>query len=183
MKKKKKKTYMKLTPIENYSTFYPKIRKPIEVIKKNNYIINPGINISGDAPKCFIKLYEFKKEYSKKSNPEKWDGYIAKTGHKWYPMESITEFLLGRIGEELEVEMASQKIALIGGQIRFLSKYFLKKDELLVHGMEIYADYLQNETLVKEIESENLARDFLTLQLTKEAIYHFFSERAESILI
>lgn len=97
-------------------------------------------------------------------------------------MESITEYLLGRIGQELNVNVAKQKIALIGGQIRFLSKYFLSRDEILVHGMEIYSDYLQNEDLIKHIEEKNLSRDILTLQLTEEAVSHFFPENTSTIL-
>lgn len=178
-----KKIVFKHTPIENYSNFYPKSRKPIEVIKKHNYYIDTSVNISGDAPKCFLRLYEYRRKYSKKSKPKKWDSYIAKTGHKWYPMESITEFLLGVIGKELGVKMADQKLAQIGGQIRFLSKYFLKKDEILVHGMEIYSKYFGDEKEVLEIESENRSRDELTLQLTQDAISNFFPENSNTILI
>lgn len=43
-------------------------------------------DIGGDAPKDFISVYEFKK--SKKSDTKNWQKYIAKIGHKWYPLES-----------------------------------------------------------------------------------------------
>jgi hypothetical protein len=57
------------------------------------------ISIAGDAPKDFIKVYEYEKV--RKTSPHLWTPYIAKVGHKWYPIESITEYLMNRTGEVL----------------------------------------------------------------------------------
>jgi len=71
-----------------------------------------------------------------------WSYYIAKVGQKWYPIESINEHLLNRIGEVLDLNMAKSYLRLADNQIRFLSKYFTKKDEELVHGANIFSAYL-----------------------------------------
>jgi hypothetical protein len=120
------------------------INKPgrIPIVKKHQYKIVDGYTITGDAPKEFIRVYEYGK--TRKSNPGKWPLYIAKTGHKWYPTESITEYLLNILGIKFGVEMAESKIAWIGGQLRFLSRYFLdSKDQELIHG----ADILSNDRI------------------------------------
>jgi hypothetical protein len=78
--------------------------------------------------------------------------YIAKVGHKWYPMESITEYLMNRIGEVLGVNMAVSKLVIIQNQIRFLCKYFLKKNEQLVHGAEIFGSYVGSDDIIEHIE-------------------------------
>ena len=48
--------------------------------------------------------------------------------------------MLNRLGIIFGLNMAESKIAMIGGQLRFLSRYFLHtgKDEL-VHGAEMLA--------------------------------------------
>ena len=62
-------------------------------------------------------------------------------GHKWYPMESITENLLNRIGVVLGLTMAFSKLAIVNEQIRFFSRYFLRKNEQLMHGAQIYSAF------------------------------------------
>lgn len=80
--------------IENYSGFRAGLGK-IEILKKHQYYVTDQ-PVSGDAPKKFIKHYEYGS--AAKRNPNKWPAFIAKTGHKWYPIESITEYLLNRLG-------------------------------------------------------------------------------------
>lgn len=88
--------------------------------------------MSGDAPKEFVRVYHYEKgQCWRKSNPKNWPEYIAKTGHKWYPNESITEFLMNRLGEVFGLEMAKSKLLSINGQVRFLSKYFLTIKQIL----------------------------------------------------
>ena len=133
---------MKYEKIENHSGYTIIVGKKLPAIKKSHfYVIDK--NVGGDAPKEFIKVYEFGKVRKKHKN--KWTGYIAKTGQKWYPAESITEYLLNKIGEILGLNMAESRLAFVGGQIRFMSKYFLKKDEILVHSAEIFAGYLEGD--------------------------------------
>jgi len=166
--------------VENYSGFQIKTGKHIDIIKKSNYyVLNK--NVGGDAPKEFIKVYEYGKV--KKRNRKKWIGYIAKTGQKWYPAESATEYLLNRIGETIGLQIAESKLAYLGGQIRFMSKYFLEKDDILVHSAEIFAGYLSGDRgFVDEIEKEDLARNLFTFQFAQLAIKEIFPIDFESII-
>lgn len=153
----------------------------ILTVKKHQYHIVDGYTITGDAPKEFIRLYEY--GFARKSISKKWPLYIAKTGHKWYPFESITEYLLNALGSEFGLDMADSKIAWIGGQLRFLSRYFLKsKEQELIHGADIFAGFVHDKELVEEIEREQLARDLFTLQFTKSALQFTFPYHWEEIL-
>jgi len=79
--------------------------------------------------------------------------------------------------------MSESKLALGGGQIRFLSKYFLEPDQSLVHGAQIYAGYLgDDQEFVEQIEKSKLAKEWLTLQITQKAIIKFFPMYADEIL-
>jgi hypothetical protein len=158
--------------VENYSGFKIKIGKRIDTIKKGNYFVL-NKNVGGDAPKEFIKVYEFGKV--KKKNRKYWIGYIAKTGQKWYPAESATEYLLNKIGETIGLNIAESRLAYVGGQIRFMSKYFLKKDDILVHSAEIFAGYLSGDKgFVDQVEKEDLARNLFTFQFAQLAIKEMF---------
>src|SRR5690349_8608814 len=78
--------------------------------------------IPGDAPKNFIRIREYDQGIRRPTHPiSRWVGYIAKVGSKWYPIESITEHLLTRIGEVLGVRVAQSQLRMVGGQVRFLS--------------------------------------------------------------
>jgi len=173
------KKYLQPDKIENYSGFRTGLGK-IEILKKHQYYVTDQ-PVSGDAPKKFIKQYEYGS--AAKRNPNKWPAFIAKTGHKWYPIESITEYLLNRLGETLGIRMAASKLAYGGSQIRFLSKYFLAHDQSLVHGAQIYAGYFgDDQDFVEEIEKSKLAKELLTLQITQRAILKFFPIHADQIL-
>lgn len=167
------KRYLLPAKLEKWSgAFIPGPGK-ILVVKKHQYQIVSGYTISGDAPKDFIRLYEY--GAACKSKPNKWPLYIAKTGHKWYPTESITELLLNELGLSFGIDMAESKIAWIGGQLRFLSRYFLQsKEQELIHGADIFAGYVNDKNLIEEIEEQKLARDLLTLPFTKNALQHSF---------
>lgn len=107
--------------IENFSGVnLRKIHAKVKPIRQGYYkILN--VTISGDAPKDFIHLYNYGE--GKKRNIDNWPKYIAKVGKKWYPIESIVEYLLNRIGEVLGIKMAESELRLGDNQIRFLSKY------------------------------------------------------------
>jgi hypothetical protein len=170
---------LKYCSIEKFSGYKPKLQKGM-VIKRNNYTVITGFSITGDAPKEFIRVYEY--GTGRKCNFRTWSMYIAKTGHKWYPIESITEHLLNCFGCSLGLNMSFSRLALAGGQIRFLSKYFLKKEQELVHGADIYAGFLNDRGFVEEIEEKQLARDFFTIQFTEQAIRSIFPEQTDTIL-
>ncbi len=117
-----KRKHIKALPVIDHSGFMPK-HGCIPFAKKHHYFIVTGISITGDAPKDFIRYYQYGEGF--KINPKTWPLYLAKHGHKHYPMEAITEYLLNRIGEVFGFNMAKSGLAWFGGQIRFLSKYFL----------------------------------------------------------
>ena len=75
-------------PILKNSGFLPKLCE-IEIAKKHCYTIIEDISVTGDAPKDIIRLYEYGK--ATKRDYKKWPVYIAKLGHKYYPMESPAE--------------------------------------------------------------------------------------------
>lgn len=171
--------------IENYSNQHGVWVKHISVIKNNNYYVDNNVSIDGDAPKKFIGVYDYCMLNSKhKSNRANWVKYIAKTGHKWYPAESITEYMLNRLGVVFGLDMAESRLAMVGGQLRFLSKYFLvPKQEELVHGADILAGYLNEPAeYIEYIDAQNLTRNLLTLQFIELAISNAFLSYKEDIM-
>lgn len=143
----------------------------IPILKPSHYIIK-NIPLDGDAPKQFIKVYKFaRKSGVKKENPKSWVPYIAKTAEKWYPHESVVEYMINRIGQVLNLTINEVEIYRINGQIRFLSRYFLKKNEMLVHGAEICGEYLDDMEMAAEIAKEKKSsRSLFTFEFIQNAI-------------
>ena len=167
-----KKKHIKALHIKEYSGFLPKPGH-IYFAKKHQYYIVTHISVTGDAPKDFIKYYQF--GMGRKENSKNWPLFLVKLGHKYYPIESITEHLLNRIGEVLGFNMAESSLRWFGGQIRFLSKYFLRKDQQLYHGANLYAGYLNNDIeFVDEVEKEKLSQDFFTIEFTKDTLKQYY---------
>ena len=166
-------------PILRYSGYRPKYDK-IEIAKKHSYCVIKGVSVTGDAPKDIIRLYKY--GISRKSNYKKWPIYIAKLGHKYYPLESITEQLISDIGKWFGFNVADSKVCFIGGQIRFLSKYFLKEhtDELY-DGADMYAGYLNDKQFVDDIEMQRMTQAFFTISFTREVLTHFFKDSFNDI--
>lgn len=155
----------------------PKLRK--------TYFYKEDVNPGGDAPKSFIRVYEYGE--CRRSQPKTWIAYIAKVGHKWYPMESITEYLINQIGEELGLNMAKSKLVLAGGQVRFLSRYFLnlQKGEQLMHGAQIYARHLEDAEFVElanQRKRQNTTQQLFTFQYTVEAFQAIFPQQHAQII-
>ncbi|HZR78652.1 MAG TPA: HipA domain-containing protein [Chthoniobacterales bacterium] len=136
--------------------------------------------VAGDAPKDFFQVYEHGAAH--RSAISSWPKYIAKVGHKWYPNESITEHLLTRIGQLLQLDIADSRLMFVRGQLRFLSRYFLRADESLIHGAEIFAGHLADEQFVREVEEKKMSRDVFTFQVVEEAIKSRFPVQADVIL-
>lgn len=179
MKKHKNFKHITKLPIINYSGFNPKFNK-IEIAKKHSYCIIKDVSVTGDAPKDIIRLYEY--GHSLKRKHTKWPIYIAKLGHKYYPLESITEQLISDIGLSYEFNLASSKVCSLGGQIRFLSRYFIEKEtDELHHGADLYAGYLNDKNFVDEIEIKRMTQSFFTIKFTKEVIKHFFKHSHKEI--
>ncbi len=170
--------------IENFSNKRKLVIKGIPVIKNCNYMVLSGISVTGDAPKAIVRIHN-KNENRKyfKRNCHRWSMYIAKTGHKWYPIESLTEYLLSLLGEDFGLNMAESSIAIIGGQLRFLSKYFITSPRAeLVHGADIFAGYLGDKDFVEQVEEQALSRDLFTLQFVEKAIDYLFPFQKEEIM-
>lgn len=168
---------LKSVPYENHSGFNLDLQAHFPILPKRHMEILDEA-ISGEAPKDFIRVYEFGRS-TRKNNPKTWTHYIAKIARKWYPNESITEHLLNRLGFALGVTVTNSRLAVDDefGKLRFLSEYFLRPDERLEHGAEIYAGYLADETLVEEIEKDRrTVRNFFTFQFTERALQHRFEQ-------
>lgn len=152
----------------------------IPTLKHNYYFVVP-ILLDGDAPKQFIKVYEY--GLAKRGNRASWIPYIAKTAEKWYPHESIIEYLINRIGIELGLMMNQVKLIRINGQIRFLSRYFLQRDEILIHGAEVFGDYLANHMVAKAIaDDRKVAKQLFNFKFTEDAIRHQYPAFADDLL-
>lgn len=168
--------------IENYSGVNLSLAGCFPCLRKG-YWKELDFSVGGDAPKNFIALYEYSKDSGiRKSNSKTWPKYIAKVGHKWYPLESINEYLFNQIGEVLGLKMASSRLIMAGDQLRFLSKYFLKENESLEHGAQIFAGYIADQQWVESIEQQGLAREFFTFQFAETAIKTTFPRESELIL-
>jgi len=171
--------------IENFTDSRLLDVRHVPVVKKVNYFVDDTVSVDGDAPKKFIGIYDHELlGHRHKKNRKNWIRYIAKTGHKWYPIESVTELMLNRLGVVFGLQMAESRIAMIGGQLRFLSRYFLhsRKDEL-VHGADILAGYLNESTrYVEEVDEQKMTRDLFTLQVIEEAVANLFLYQKDEIM-
>ena len=168
--------------IEKYSHGQSVAGMGIPVIKRKDCIWVKDVTLSGDAPKGFVRIYEYDGKV-RRNNPKTWPKYIAKTGHKWYPVESITEHLLNRLGCVFGIRMANSRLGIINGQLRFLSRYFLDVEkETLAHGAEIFAGYLEDQAFVKSVEEANLSREIFTLQFVEQAVAKAFPDEKEAIM-
>lgn len=156
------------SPKINWERYLPILRRA--------YFYKEAVDVGGDAPKSFIRWYQY--GTCNRKPRSKWPAYIAKVGHKWYPVESVTEYLMNRIGEVLGMQMAKSQLALANKQIRFLSRYFLDRDkEQLVHGAQIYARYLEDEPFVEQAndrQQKKVSQQLFTFQFTEEAITAIF---------
>ncbi len=164
-----------------------KMRSGFEVIShptiehlREGYFCKIDFSVSGDAPKDFIAVYMHGR--GRKAQMSSWPTYIAKVGHKYYPNESITEHLLTRIGEILGLKMAASRLMWVRGQLRFLSEYFLKPDESLLHGAEIFEGYLADKRFVEEVEQQHMERDIFTFQVVEDAVMTRFPDHADEIM-
>lgn len=157
----------------------------IPLLKETNYYIKSGFLLDGDAPKQFIKAYFFEENSSiRRLKPKTWPFYLAKTAEKWYPHESVVEYMINKIGEELGIRMNRMKLVRANGEIRFLSQYFIKKDEILVHGAEICGQHLDDMELAREIANNiQNARELFTFEFICEAIKSVFPNAWQQLIM
>ena len=97
---------------ETSMNFSGKLRKlsNIEHLKEANYYVKE-ISLDGDAPKQFIQAYFYEAGGKvHKRNPRTWIPFIAKTAEKWYPNESVVEYMVNCIGIELGINMNAVRL-------------------------------------------------------------------------
>ncbi|MEP7374621.1 MAG: HipA domain-containing protein [Chitinophagaceae bacterium] len=152
-------------------------------LKEANYLVK-NYDLDGDAPKQFIKAYFYEEDSGvKKAAAKSWFPYIAKTAEKWYPHESVIEFVINRIGEVLALRMNEIRLVKANGQIRFLSKYFLNENEKLIHGSEICGEHLGDMIMAREIANDRpTSRQLFTFEFIKDAIRSVFPTCFELLL-
>lgn len=132
------------------------------------------LSIPGDAPKDFITDREYRRGHRGRRN--RIDSYIAKVGSKYYPLESITEQLLTRVGQIFDLSIADSKLRIVHGHVRFMSKYFLnRREEQLIHGAQIFEQSLGKEDYAQLAEKKSEA-EFFTFQMVCESIRVPFPE-------
>lgn len=155
----------------------------ISTLKEENYYV-VNIGLDGDAPKQFIKAYFHEHESGvRKRNRKSWIPFIAKSAEKWYPHESVIEFMINRIGIELGLRMNEVKLVIANGQIRFLSRYFRKDAEVLVHGAEICGEYIDDLDMAEEIaNNKKTSRQLFTFEFISKAIKHVFPNCCDDLL-
>jgi hypothetical protein len=158
---------------QDWEALIPPLRK--YTLEQVNFL-----SIPGDAPKDFITDSEYRPGH--RSRRQRTESYIAKVGSKWYPVESITEHLITRIGQIYGLRIAESKLRVVAGQVRFMSKYFLRRDaELLTHGAELFELILGKENYA-ELAKQKSESEFFTFQITEEAVRNSFPEHAEKIM-
>jgi hypothetical protein len=142
----------------------------IPILKNNHYYVVDRF-LDGEAPKQFIKAYFFQEGKNLVSNLNLWDGYFAKFGGKSYPLESVLEFTMNRIGDYLGLKMNETRLVVVNGQVRFLSKNFLRKGKKLIHGIELLAEYIEDKELVDEVNKDRKTRrQYMTFEIFEDAI-------------
>ena len=158
--------------IENYSGVDSKLNS-LPKVKKNQYLILDE-SVTGDAPKDILRLYLYGE--AKRNEERYWKKYIAKLGHKWYPIESITEHLITRIGQHFGFNIANSHIVYIQGKVRFLSEHFHSRKQVLVHGAEILSNYLneQNTEFVDDIERIRKTKEVFDIEDLIDALKNVY---------
>jgi len=156
----------------------------IPTLKEKDYIVK-NYDLDGDSPKKFIKGYFFVHDSTlRRDSTNSWTSYIAKTAEKWYPHESVVEYMINRIGQVMGLEMNEIRLLQINGQIRFLSKYFIRKNEKLIHGAELCGEHLGDMQMAEEIaKNKDTSRELFTFEFIKDAIRTVFPKSFEQITL
>lgn len=169
-----------LKPIRRRSDFQTDWEKYLERLRSGRFSIDNNREIHGDAPKDFLRVREYVEgKSSYPDRPGKWPAHIAKVGSKWYPVESVTEHLITRIGQVCGVNITDSRLCIVGSQVRFLSRYFLDDScERLVHGLDLFRRFLDDET-IQVIEKTPRERQEYTFQFVEQALDDWFPNQAE----
>lgn len=151
------------------------------ILKEKHYFV-VDVPLDGEAPKQYIKAYLYYENCPRVNKPQSWDGYYAKFGGKSYPHESLIEYTINKIGHALGVKMNEFKLLVINGQLRFLSKDFIRTGQRLIHGIEILSEYFEDKVFIDEINKDRKnRREYLTFEEVETAITHVYSKECNQI--
>lgn len=169
-------------PIKDYSDYQVDWASLVRPLRRGRYVIRSAdfLPTIGDAPKNFLLIQEYRPGH--RTRQERWTAYIAKVGHKFYPIESVTEHLVTRLGQLLGVDIADSQLRIVAKQVRFLSKYFLRPKERLVHGPQLFKRLL-DDAMVEEIAEKRMEAEFYTFQMVREAVEHAYPKHYEQIML
>jgi hypothetical protein len=107
--------------------------------------------------------------------------YIAKLGGRNSDLEVTTEYAIYLISRGLGMRAAEGRIATFHGQLRFLSRYFLRRDvpEELVHGMQLFNELYDENTVQQALRDELSEQAMFSVQRVKSALCSLHSIRAK----
>jgi hypothetical protein len=149
-------------------------------IKKKNYDVVSDIKLEGAAPKEGVKFYYYQKQIKKRFSK-----YIVKTGQKFYPTESITEQLFTDIGKIFRIKMANSELVIFETetpQIKFASKYFLKRTLKLIQGKTLLKLHLDgDEELADKIIQEEKDKELFNITDIYKSIKEQFPNECKII--
>lgn len=88
----------------------------IPVLKEREYIVK-NYDLDGDAPTQFIMAYfDIPDSGIHRSSTKSWILFIAKTAEKWYPHESVIEYMINRIGQSMGLRMNKIELVKANGE-------------------------------------------------------------------
>jgi hypothetical protein len=173
---------IKIEPIKHHADYQKNWAAAISpVSNKFIYRSAKSLSIHGDAPKNLISKYEYEPGKIRRGKPERWPRFIAKVGSKFYPNESITEHLLTRVGQILQLRIADSELRMVGRQVRFMSRYFLGPSESLIHGAELFMRLL-DRPFVNKVTERKSEKEFFTFQTICEAVEDAFPRVAQDVV-
>jgi hypothetical protein len=97
--------------------------------------------------------------------------HIAKLGRRQNDLEVMTEYIIYLVGRNIGAHVADAKIGRYRGKLRFLSKYFLDRTrgEELVHGVQLFRELYDEETINKIMGHEPSEQRLFNLQAIRSA--------------
>jgi hypothetical protein len=173
-----KESYKKEVKIyADYQVNWPKFILPLRKYELEKVTF---LSVMGDAPKDFSTDSGYRPGH--RSKQQRKESFIAKVGSKFYPTESITEQLITRIGQTYKLTIADSKLRMLDGQVRFMSKYFLRRGlDQLTHGAEIFERCLGKEEY-RELQEKKKESEYFSFQMTCEAVQNAFPEHEVRII-
>ena len=162
-------------------TGHPQLILDVPALRTGRYYVDDR-QVGGDAPKDFIWVYQTRPGGVRPADWRKWPAYIAKVGHQFYPAESVSEQVITRVGQMLGMRIADSQLMICAEQLRFMSRFFLRNEEILNHGAEILMGYLADKDFVEGVAAEKAEKTLFTFQVFCTAIRAIFPADHSEIL-